>query len=62
MHNHKSFWFDLGGKIGPAIFSATLVGCLLSSRLEILHGILLGTGLLLIYLEHRATYHRDNTA
>lgn len=62
MAKHKSFWFDLGGKIGPAIFSATLVSCLLSSRFEIVHGALLGVGLLLIFLEHRSTYHHANAA
>lgn len=62
MHKHKSFWFDLGGKVGPAIFSATLVGCLLSSRFEILHGVLIGIGLLLIYLEHCSMYHRGDNA
>ena len=58
MSEHIGFWTDLGGKIGPPIFSGTLVACLLSSRFELMHGSLLGLGLGLIVLSHRRQYHR----
>jgi hypothetical protein len=61
MHDHKSFWLDLGGKIGPAVFSATLVGCLLAERFEVIHGVLMGTGLVLIGIEHWYAHHRRAT-
>lgn len=57
-HDHPNFWFDLAGKIGPAVFAATLVGCLLSEHMSMAHYILLGVGLALILVGHRGTYHR----
>lgn len=57
-HDHQNFWLELGGKVGPPIFSATLVGCLLSGEFELIHGILLGIGLALIGLQHWYTFHR----
>ena len=51
-NDYPSFWVDLTEKIGPPIVAATLVACLLSGRFEYLHGILLGGGCLLIWVNH----------
>ena len=51
-NGYPSFWWDLAGKIGPPIVAATLVACLLSSKFEFLHLVLLGGGMLLIWLNH----------
>ena len=55
---HVNFWIDLGGKVGPPIFAATLVGCLLSEAFKLTHAVLIGVGLALILVEHRVCYHR----
>ncbi len=56
-HDHPRFWFDLAGRIGPPIFAATLVGCLLSERMTVTHYILMAVGLALIVVGHWGTYH-----
>ena len=55
---HLNFWMDLAGRIGAPIFAVTLVGCLMSQRLEVVHGVLLAAGVGLIFLNHRYLYHR----
>ncbi len=57
MAKHPSFWWDFAGKIGPPIFSATLVACLLARRFEPLHGVLLGVAVLLIWVSHWRAHH-----
>ncbi len=49
---------DLAGKLGPPIFAATLVACLLSQEFDVLHLLLLGVGLGLIGMHHRHADHR----
>lgn len=51
-NEYPSFWLDLAGKIGPPIVAATLVACLLAGKFELLHGVLLGGGVLLIWLSY----------
>ena len=51
------FWLELSGKIGPPIFAGALVASLVSGRFELVHGRLLGVGLLLILLNHWRAYH-----
>ncbi len=51
-NGYPGFWLDLSGKIGPPIVAATLVACLLGGKLELLHGVLLGGGVLLIWVNH----------
>jgi hypothetical protein len=55
---HKPFWLDLGGKIGPAILGGTIVGCTLAKRVELTHWVLLAIGLGLILMAHRCEHHR----
>lgn len=52
------FWWEFAGRVGAPIFSATLVACLLSERLDPLHGVLMGVGLGLMAFCHWRTYHR----
>ena len=52
MRDHQRFWADLMGKLGPPIFAATLVGCLLSGRFDLTHVVLLGLGAALIWISH----------
>ncbi|MHC5113119.1 MAG: hypothetical protein ACYTGP_01665 [Planctomycetota bacterium] len=56
---HRAFWLDLLTKIGVPVFAATLVGCLLTGEFELVHAVLLATGLALIFLGHRVEYHGD---
>ncbi len=56
--DHQSFWFELSGKLGPPVFAATLVGCLLSGRLALAHLVLMAAGLALIALGHWGEHHR----
>lgn len=58
-HTHTSFWFDLAGKVGPPIFAASLVACLLSGEFESIHAILIGAGLALIGANHWYVFHRS---
>ena len=46
------FAIALMGKLGPAMFSATLVGCLLSGRFEVIHGVLLAVASICISVEY----------
>ena len=57
LDDHPRFWLDLTGRIGPPIFAATLVGCLLQERLEASHIALMGIGLVLIVVSHWGLYH-----
>ncbi|MFT7619626.1 MAG: hypothetical protein ACI97A_003282 [Planctomycetota bacterium] len=56
---HRGFWLDLLSKIGVPIFSATLVGCILKDEVRLLHYVLMGIGLALIYLAHRLEHHAE---
>ena len=58
-HQHKSILLDLGGKIGPPVFSGALVACLLSGTFRWMHFALLATGLALIVVEHLQTFHHS---
>lgn len=51
-NRYPGFWVDFSGKIGPPIVAATLVACLLGGNVEILHGLLLGGGFMLIWVNH----------
>ena len=55
--HHRNFWLDFGSKIGAPTFAATLVACFLSGEFAWLHGVLLTTGVALVYLDHRLAYH-----
>ena len=57
--DHLNFWWGFIGKVGPPIFSATLVACLLSGEFDPLHGILMVTGLGMMGLCHWRTRYRD---
>ena len=57
--DHISFYWDLSAKLGPPLFSGTLVACLLS-ELAVTHIILLGVGLLMIGLSHWHTFHSNH--
>lgn len=54
---HRRFWCDLLGRIGAPILAATLVSCLLTEHVNVLHGVLMAVGTFLIYVDHRATFH-----
>ena len=56
---HRGFWLDLLTKIGAPVFAATLVGCLLKEEVRLIHIVLLGSGLALIFLGHRLEHHAD---
>ena len=58
--DHRGFWIDLMSKIGPPIFAAALVGCVLEGALRPVHFALIGTGFALIFLGHRADYHASD--
>ena len=58
MKEHIPFLIELAGKLGPPVLSATLVICLVTRKLELLHIVLILVGLLLIIVEHRYTNHR----
>jgi hypothetical protein len=52
------FWWDFVGRVGAPIFAATLVACLLSGELTLLHGTLMATGLAMMGVCHWRTHHR----
>ncbi len=54
---HVGFWWEFVGKVGVPMFTATLVGCLLSREFDPLHGVLLVTALVMMWLGHRHAYH-----
>jgi hypothetical protein len=58
MTGHISIWRDFAGRIGPPIFAATLVACLLQRVYDPLHIILLVVGAGMIWVGHRSEYHR----
>ena len=58
---HINFWWKCMGKVGAPIFVATLVGCLLSGKYDLLHSILMLTGLVMMGLSHRWEYHQRKT-
>ena len=55
---HVGWWSDLAGRIGTPIFAATLVGCLLQEKIELLHIVLLVAGVVLIAIDHVRLYHK----
>ena len=55
--DHINFWWDFAGKVGAPIFAATLVACLLSSKLSFHHGLLVMTGLVMMGLAHWREHH-----
>jgi hypothetical protein len=55
--DHINFWWEFVGKVGAPIFAATLVACLLSEELYLLHGILMLTGIGMMGLSHWREYH-----
>jgi hypothetical protein len=46
----RETWIVLAGRLGPPIVAASLVGCLLSGHFDLLHGVLIGSGVLLILI------------
>ena len=56
--DHINFWWEFVGKVGAPIFSATLVACLLSGQLYLLHGILMLSGLAMMGLSHWRESHQ----
>ena len=56
---HVSFWWEFVGKIGAPIFAATLVGCLLAERFDVMHAILMVLGVLMMGLSHWRDHHRQ---
>ena len=46
-------------KLGAPVFAATLVGCLLKEEVQLIHIILMSTGVALMYIGHRRDYHDD---
>jgi|GEM_PF-3348259 len=56
---HINFWIEFAGKIGPPIFAATLVGCLLSFEIKLIHIVLLLTGLVFMGINHWFAFHRN---
>ena len=57
--DHTALWIDFIGKVGPPLFAATLVACLLS-RFDATHGLLMGIGLLMMLLDHWYSFHRSS--
>ena len=55
--DHMNFWWEFAGKVGAPVFAATLVACLLSGKLSVLHGILIVSGLGLMGLSHWREHH-----
>ena len=53
----SSFWWELVGKVGAPIFSATLVVCLLSGEFAISHGVLLAVGFSMMAVCHWRSQH-----
>ena len=58
-HDHTSFVIDLIGRLGPPIFAATLVTCLLADKLVPSHLLLMVTGVLFIAVHHWFNFHRN---
>ena len=57
-HDHRNFLIDVGGKIGPPMFAATMVACLLAGRMQLSHLALMAIGVFLIALDHWYVFHR----
>ncbi len=55
---YAQFAVELIGKLGPAMFSATLVGCILSNRFELIHAILLLVAISCISIAFIATHRK----
>ena len=54
---HVRFWWEFIGKVGAPIFAATLVACLLSGKVYLIHSILLLIGLGMMVLSHWHDFH-----
>ncbi len=62
MHRqHTALWIDFAGKIGPPVFAATLVACLLGGA-DLRHIVLIAAGLLMMLLDHWYSVHRKERA
>jgi hypothetical protein len=58
---HTGFWWEFMGKVGPPMFAATLVACLLSGRWELSHGLLLAVAIAMMGADHARVYHKRRT-
>ena len=58
---HVGFWWELLGRLGAPMFAATLVGGLLSGDFQALHGVLLLTGLAMMWVGHWHEYHQGRS-
>ncbi len=56
---HTSFIWEFVGKVGAPIFAATLVACLLTDRVELIHIVLMIVGLTMMSLCHWREHHRE---
>lgn len=57
-HEHTSFFVDLLGRLGPPMFAATLVGCLLEGKMVLSHLLLMGIAVIFIGFHHWYNFHR----
>ena len=55
--DHPNFLLEILGRLGPPIFAATLVGCLIADRLVPSHLLLMGTGIAFIALHYWFAIH-----
>ena len=53
-------WWDFVGRVGAPIFAATLVAFLLADEWQVLHGVLMATGLAMMGACHWRTHHRGH--
>jgi hypothetical protein len=60
--HHTRFFWEFIDKIGPPVFAAALVACLLSGRFEPLHTALLVAAFAMIAGSHWHTVHARSSA
>jgi hypothetical protein len=60
--DHVSFWWELIGRVDAPVFAGTLVACLLSRELTVMHGVLMATGLGMMALGHWGEHHKNRRA
>ncbi len=58
MSAHQPFWRGFATRIGPPVFAATLVACLLTREFNPLHIGLLAIGIGLMWVGKWSEYHR----